>query len=35
MMDGPTSGTTKKIVHNFAAKSLSITYNLMMSTPEL
>jgi hypothetical protein len=34
-MDGPTSGATKKIVHNFVAKFLSITYNLVMSMPEL
>ena len=35
MTDGPTSGATKKIVHNFVAKFLSITHNLAMSILEL
>ena len=35
MMDSPTSGAIKKIIHDFAAKFLSITHDLVTSTLEL
>lgn len=30
--DSPTSGAVKEIIHDFAAKSLSITHDLALST---